>query len=61
MDNIPIELNKKGEQLLINMLHILIKRMWIEDNVRVEWKTNVIVQVYKNKGDKLQCHCYRGI
>ena len=29
MDNFPIELNKKGEQLLISMLHSLIKRMWM--------------------------------
>jgi hypothetical protein len=55
MVNIPIELNKKGEQLLINMLHSLIKRAWIEGKVRAEWKANIIVPVYKNKGDKLQC------
>jgi hypothetical protein len=38
MDNIPIELNKKGEQLLTNMLHSFIKRMWIEGKVPAEWK-----------------------
>jgi len=43
------------------MLHSLIKRVWREKNVPVEWKTNIMVSVYKNKGEKLQGHNCRGI
>jgi len=36
IDNIPIKLNKKGGQLLINILHSLIKRIWVVAKVPVE-------------------------
>jgi hypothetical protein len=61
IDNIPAELYKKGGQLLKNKVHRLIKGIWIEARVPTDWKTNIIVRIYKNKGDKLQCKIYRGI
>ena len=53
-DNIHIKPYEKGGQLLINMLHSLNKRMWTEEKVPTEWKTNIIFRTYKNKGYKLQ-------
>jgi len=38
------------------MLHRLSKRMCIEERVSTEWKTYIIIPMYINKGDKLQCH-----
>jgi len=60
-DNIYIKPYKKEGQLLINMLHSLIKRMWIEERVPTEWKTNIIVPMYKNRGEKLVSRVYRNI
>jgi hypothetical protein len=53
---IPIQsmrIKALGRQLVIHMLHSLIKRIQIEQKVPVEWKKNTIVSIYKNKGDKL--------
>jgi hypothetical protein len=51
IDNIPTELYKKGGQLLTNKVHIFIKGIQIEEKVPTDWKTNIIVPIYKNKGD----------
>ena len=53
--------DKKGYLQLSNVLHCLIKMVWIEGKVPAEWKTNIIVTIYKKRGDKLQRHNYREI
>jgi hypothetical protein len=61
IDNIPTELYKKGGGPLTNKIHSLIKGIWREEKVPTDWKTNIIIPIYKKKGDKLQCKNYRGI
>jgi hypothetical protein len=57
-----MEIYKRGGQLLIKKkLYSLIKRIWIEEKVPAEWKTNVTVPIYNNKCDKLQRRNYRGM
>jgi len=47
-DNIPIKLCKKGGQTLINMLYSL-NKIWIEEKVPTEWKTNITASIYKTR------------
>jgi len=61
IDNIPAELYKKGGGLLLNKILSLIKEIWREEKMPTDWTTNIIVPIYKNRGDKLQCKNYRGI
>ena len=55
IDNIPAELYKKGGGLLLNKIQSLIKEIWREEKMPTDWRTNIIVPIYKNRGDKLQC------
>ena len=50
-DNISAELYKNGGKQLIKKVHTLIKGIWTEEKVPIDWKTNIIVPIYKNKGD----------
>jgi hypothetical protein len=61
IDNIPAELYKRGGDLLLNKIHSLNKGIWKEEKIPTEWTMNIIVPIYKNRGDKLQCKIYRGI
>ena len=61
IDNIPMELYKKGGGLLLNKIHSFIKGIWKEEKMPTDWTKNITVPIYKNRGDKLQCQNYRGI
>jgi len=61
IDNIPAELYKKGGGLLLNKIHSLIKEIWRKEKIPTDWTKNIIVPIYKNRGDKLKCKNYRGM
>jgi len=48
-----MELYKKGGGLLLNKIHSLIKGIWREKKMPMDWTKNIIVPIYKNRGDKL--------
>jgi len=61
IDNIPGELYKKGGGLLLNKIHNLIKGIWMEEKMSMDWTKNIIVPIYKYRRDKMQCKNYIGI
>jgi len=61
IDNIPVELYKKGGGLLLNKIHNFIKGIWKEEMMPTDWTKNITVPIYKKRGDKLQCQNYKGI
>ena len=38
-----------------------IREVWMSEKIPDEWTRSVIVSIFKNKGDILDCKQYRGI
>lgn len=58
-DGIVAELLKLAKDTLLGRLHELIRRIWKEESMSMEWKAAVLYPIYKN-GDRSICN-YRGI
>jgi len=57
--NIPLEIYKKRGGILLNKIHSFIKGIWKEEKMPTDWTKNIIVHIYKKRGNKLQCQNYR--
>ncbi|VDP40803.1 unnamed protein product [Schistosoma margrebowiei] len=59
-DNIPAEALKSDIEATTNMLYLLFKKIWEEEQVPMDWKEGHLVKIPK-KGDLSKCENYRGI
>jgi len=59
-DGLPAELFKAGGEVLVEYLHQIITKIWMEENMPDDWSLSTICPVYK-KGDTMSCSNYRGI
>ncbi|VDO77516.1 unnamed protein product [Schistosoma margrebowiei] len=59
-DNIPAEALKSDIEATTNMLHLLFKKIWEEEQVSMDWKEGHLVKIPKI-GDVSKCENYRGI
>jgi hypothetical protein len=59
-DQIMAELIKAGSEILVSVIHKLIKAIWNKEELPDQWKESIIVPIHK-KGNKTDCSNYRGI
>ena len=60
-DGIPPEVYKYGGDKLAAELTCLFKEIWAEGEVPQDFKDTLIINLYKNKGDRRLCDNHRGI
>ncbi|VDP77550.1 unnamed protein product [Schistosoma mattheei] len=58
--NIPAEALKSDTEVTTNMLHLLFKKIWEEEQVPMDWKEGHFIKIPK-KGDLSKCENCRGI
>ncbi|VDP88228.1 unnamed protein product [Schistosoma mattheei] len=59
-DNIPAEALKSDIEVTANMLHLLFKKIWEEEQVPMDWNEGNLIKISK-KGDLNRCVNYKGI
>ncbi|VDP55385.1 unnamed protein product [Schistosoma margrebowiei] len=59
-DNVPAEALKSDIEVTTNMLHLLFKKIWEEEQVQMDWKEGYLIKIPK-KGDLSKCENYRGM
>ena len=60
-DELPIEVWKCMAEMGIEFLTRLFNRLLMGERMPEEWRRNVFIPIYKNKGDAQCCKNYRGI
>ncbi|VDP64721.1 unnamed protein product [Schistosoma mattheei] len=59
-DNIPAEALKSDIEVTTNMLYLLFKKIWEEEQTPMDWKEGHLIK-FPKKGDLSKCENYRGI
>ena len=60
-DELPAEVWKCMGKMGIKFLTILFNRLLMGEQLPEEWRSSVLIPIYKNKGDAQCCRNYRGI
>ena len=60
-DGIPVELWKSLGEVGVDMLLDLLQKIFEQEKMPEEWRDNVSVPIFKEKGDIQDCGNYRGI
>ena len=60
-DELPVEVWKCMEKMGIKFLTRLFNRLLMGEQMPEEWRSSVLIPIYKNKGDAQCCGNYRGI
>jgi sorting nexin-29 len=58
-NSITAELVKDEGRMLWRKVHILMQRMWKEEQMPEEWNSAIVCPIYK-KGKKIECNNYQG-
>lgn len=60
-DEIPVEVWKCLGEAAVEFLTRLFNRILVSEKMPEEWRSSVLVPIFKNKGDVQSCNNYRGI
>ena len=60
-DELLVEVRKCMGEMEIEFLTRLFNRLLVGKRIPEEWRRNVLIPIYKNKGDTQCCGNYRGI
>ena len=60
-DLIPVEAWKALGDEGVEILHILMEKVWDQERIPEEWRGSILVPIFKGKGDIQECGNYRGI
>ena len=60
-DGIPVEAWRALGEEGIDVLWLLIKKVMDSERIPEKWRENILIQIFKEKGDVQSCENYRGI
>ena len=60
-DNLPVEVWKSLGRTGVNFLREAFNKVTDEENIPDIWRKSILIPIYKNKGDLMNCDNYRGI
>ena len=60
-DNLPVEVWKSLGRTGVNFLKEALNKITDVENIPVIWRKSILISIFKNKGDIMNCGNYRGV